>query len=116
MYPTNYEEILQIMSDRMSGENNPAWRGGHYIFYPPEFSKRLRLKIKDRDKHKCSLCENSLDILHVHHIDYNKCNNNFSNLITLCPTCHIRTNFNRMHWENRLKRLINIWYGNQQPS
>lgn len=34
----------------------------------------------------------------VHHIDYNKLNCNPNNLITLCKSCHMKTNFNREYW------------------
>jgi hypothetical protein len=36
----------------------------------------------------------------VHHIDYNKKNNNPINLISLCLDCHMKTNFERLDWEN----------------
>lgn len=34
----------------------------------------------------------------VHHIDYDKKNNNHNNLITLCSICHGKTNGNRKYW------------------
>ncbi|HDY67403.1 MAG TPA: HNH endonuclease [Candidatus Scalindua sp.] len=36
--------------------------------------------------------------LHIHHIDYNKQNNDFSNLISLCRSCHAQTNFSKDNW------------------
>lgn len=40
--------------------------------------------------HKCKICGWDEDerVLEVHHIDENRKNNNLSNLIILCPTCH----------------------------
>lgn len=40
--------------------------------------------------HKCKICGWNEDerVLEVHHIDENRKNNNLSNLIILCPTCH----------------------------
>ena len=32
------------------------------------------------------------------HIDYDKKNCNSDNLITLCRSCHRKTNFNRENW------------------
>lgn len=41
-------------------------------------------------EHKCSVCGWDKDerVLEVHHLDENRSNNNISNLIILCPTCH----------------------------
>jgi hypothetical protein len=56
--------------------------------------KAIRRIIRNRDNHTCQECgikENGR--LHaVHHIDYNKKNNNQNNLITLCIKCHTKTN------------------------
>ena len=35
----------------------------------------------------------------VHHIDYDKKNNDVDNLVTLCTPCHTKTNFNRDEWK-----------------
>lgn len=32
------------------------------------------------------------------HIDYNKHNLSPENLVTLCKSCHAKTNFNRNYW------------------
>lgn len=60
----------------------------HQIYkkYRP-ISLNLRKEIVQRDNHACTECE-SKQHLQVHHIDGNSHNNNFSNLITLCRTCH----------------------------
>ena len=36
--------------------------------------------------------------LHVHHINYNKFDNNEYNLITTCCKCNIRANAERNYW------------------
>ena len=36
----------------------------------------------------CSICSKSTTRLHVHHIDFNPTNNEESNLVTLCGSCH----------------------------
>jgi mannose-6-phosphate isomerase-like protein (cupin superfamily) len=61
------------------------------------FNKALKNRIKERDNYTCIMCE-SKDKLEVHHIDYDKTNNNENNLITLCEKCHNITNFNREFW------------------
>ena len=40
--------------------------------------------------HKCHICNWDKDerVLEVHHIDENRDNNDISNLVILCPTCH----------------------------
>jgi len=43
--------------------------------------------------------------LSVHHIDYNKYNLNPDNLITLCVSCHSKTNHNREKWINHFKNI-----------
>jgi 5-methylcytosine-specific restriction endonuclease McrA/mannose-6-phosphate isomerase-like protein (cupin superfamily) len=65
--------------------------------YARGFNRGLKDKIKKRDGNCCQLCGETED-LHVHHIDYNKKNNEEGNLITLCRKCHNITNFNREFW------------------
>jgi hypothetical protein len=85
------------------GEKNGAWQGGIYDNpYPLEFDNILKNKIRRRDDYRCQECNMSQDelgySLHVHHIDYNKSNNNKNNLISLCNSCHMQTNFDRDDW------------------
>ena len=85
-------------SIKMRGENNPAWRGGITERpYPYSFNKALKSEIIKRDGGKCYICGKNNDLV-VHHIDYNKDNCNPNNLITLCRSCHSKTNFNRGYW------------------
>lgn len=47
----------------------------------------------------CQVCFKSIkERRTIHHIDYNKKNNEGNNLILLCNSCHNRTNFNRKFW------------------
>lgn len=76
------------------GEQNPNWQGGKsFEIYPQEF-KRIKKFIYERDNYKCQFpeCTEIHDRLHVHHIDYDKQNNNPENLITLGTSCHSKTN------------------------
>ena len=86
-----------------SGEKNPNWRGGtSFEPYSHKFNKELKNNIKLRDGNKCMTCGSKPRqrfYLHVHHIDYDKQNYNPKNLITLCPVCHSKTNFNRNYWQ-----------------
>ena len=84
-------------------ENSPNWQGGlSFLPYSPEFNKELKHQILERDNYTCqnSNCEHLSERLDVHHIDYDKQNNNPENLTTLCKSCHIRTNYNREYWLN----------------
>ena len=82
----------------ISGKNNPMWKGGvSKIKYSWKFIKS-RNKIRKRDNYECQLCglkekdhylNNGKKVnLEVHHIDYNKQNDNEKNLITLCTLCN----------------------------
>ena len=44
--------------------------------------------------------------LQVHHIDYNKKNNNESNLISLCNGCHGKTDWGRNEWRAHFKNHL----------
>lgn len=86
-----------------NGKNNPAWNGGTaYEPYGKEFNDELKEKIRKRDNYICQLCgimQNGR--AHpIHHIDYNKKNNHEFNLITLCHSCHNKTNSHREYWKN----------------
>jgi hypothetical protein len=80
------------------GSNNPCWRGGHHKrSYPKEFNQKLKEWIKGRDDYACAICD-ATENLSIHHIDYNKHNNNATNLITTCISCNSKLNSNRyMH-------------------
>ena len=90
--------------DRMAkiGKKNPAWNGGiSFMPYPPEFNVILRESILVRDRFICRLCgikPEEKKELHPHHIDYDKENCYPDNLITLCHSCHSKTNHHRKEW------------------
>jgi len=82
-----------VFDDVHLGEHNWKWRGGVEQYYPPEFSERLKNKIRRRDNNKCRIChfsEITNRNLSVHHIDGNRYNNVIENLITLCEKCHVK--------------------------
>jgi len=83
----------------MKKEKNPAWKGGKsFEPYGFEFDEKLKKVIRQRDKFVCQICRKNGFC--VHHIDYNKKNNNPNNLITLCRICHGYTNYDREKWRN----------------
>lgn len=94
-------------SKRMKLNNNPNWQGGKsFEPYPLGWTKTYREQIRKRDGYKCQLCgcpeTECLRKLHVHHKDYQKDNLNPSNLVSLCNSCHIKTNYNRKKWKELL--------------
>ena len=78
--------------------------------YGAEFDDCLKEKVRFRDKYKCRLCscpqlENRRQ-LDVHHIDYNKRSSNIKNLVSLCISCHLKTNHNRKYWNKYFKERL----------
>lgn len=95
------EETRRKISCALAGENSPCWRGGASTTpYAPGFTKALKDAIRARDGFACFICGiGERGGRHViHHIDYNKNNHVLSNLVTLCPSCHSKTNHERQVW------------------
>lgn len=91
------EETRKKISETKIGDKNPNWNGGSsFEPYPLEFNERLKREIRERDNYTCLLCGEPG--IQVHHIDYDKENNNPSNLIALCNPCHGKTNTDRVKW------------------
>lgn len=92
-----------ISFNKTLGKNHWNWQGGKsFEPYVLGWNKTFKEQIRFRDKYKCQICGVSeaecLKTLAVHHIDYNKKNLNTNNLISLCFTCHAKTNRNRNYW------------------
>ncbi|MGA2434390.1 MAG: HNH endonuclease signature motif containing protein [Bryobacteraceae bacterium] len=85
--------------------------------YKKFYDLELRKKIFVEQQCKCGnfKCENKKTkiIYHLHHIDYNKKNNDRRNLIFLCNKCHSGTNNikNRIFWIDYYKDINNIFCG-----
>jgi hypothetical protein len=78
------------------------------------FNEKLKESIRKRDNYICQNCGMTEEehiivngqVLHVHHIDYNKDNCNANNLITVCINCNSRANVNRNYWQEIYTKLI----------
>ncbi len=97
------EKTRKIASEQKRGVKNPNWNNGSsFEPYSVEFTKALKQRIRERDKYICQECGFNEGLLkknlHIHHIDYNKKNNYPNNLISLCNSCHMQTNFKRNDW------------------
>ena len=91
------------------GKNHPNWQNGKsFELYGIEFNTQLKEQIRKRDNYRCQECRKHQNELYsrkskkyklnIHHIDYNKKNNNPNNLISLCRNCHTKTNHKRKEW------------------
>lgn len=88
-----------------SGKNSHMWLGGKSREpYPITFNNLLKKQIRERDK-CCKLCgtKQQTKPLDVHHIDYIKDNISKDNLISLCRSCHTKTNTDREYWMKKFK-------------
>lgn len=97
-------------------EKNPAWLGGlSFEPYTLEFNKYFKNKIRNRDNQICMLCsihrEKLSRALHIHHINYDKTLSIPQNCISLCNSCHVKTNLNRTHWTKFFQSLLSERYG-----
>lgn len=83
------------------GKEHFNWQGGKsFELYPVSWTKKFRELIRKRDNYVCQDCGLSQKYngqrLSIHHIDRNKKNISYENLISLCRKCHGKT-----HWENK---------------
>jgi len=97
----------------MTGDKCIHWQGGKsFEPYSKEFTNNLKERIRFRDGYKCQECgvpqKECIGRLHIHHIDYDKKNSNEDNLISLCRSCHTKTNFGRKEWTEHYKNSISI--------
>ena len=96
-------KLREAVQGTRDGDKNGNWKGGlSFLPYGSDFNLKLKEQIKKRDNYRCQFCGKGLEELNyltVHHIDYNKMNNNQENLITLCSGCNSRMNANREFWK-----------------
>ncbi len=97
---TPAQRLRQSIASRNSLKT--TWNGGSsFSPYSTDFTKILRDEIRMRDGYSCQLCgdigKNNVS-LSVHHIDYDKMNCDFENLVSLCSSCHPKTNVRREEW------------------
>ena len=107
------EETKNKIREKLSGEKSHFWQGGIWKDpYPGNWTDTLRDLIRKRDNYTCQECGGHQDdssgwnkVLDVHHIDYDKGNLDPKNLISLCRSCHAKTNYNRDDWVKRFAKI-----------
>lgn len=98
------EETKRKMSLSHLREKSYLWKGGiSFEPYSIDWTKTLKRAIRERDNYICQVCNQYG--CYIHHIDYDKKNCNSENLITLCNSCHTKTNHNREYWTNYFKQI-----------
>ena len=95
------EKTKKLMSEQRKWDKNARWRWWlSYEPYTTDWTTTLRRSIRERDHYTCQICwKPQWDIaLDVHHINYIKTDCNPENLVSLCKSCHTKTNNNRNYW------------------
>lgn len=103
------EEQKRKIGEAHKGEKSHLWKGGiSFLPYSVDWTRTLRRSIRERDHYTCQLCGKlqSDEAFSIHHIDYDKKNCDPHNLITVCHSCHSKTNFNIEYWKERFTKLI----------
>lgn len=81
----------------ITGSGNPNWIGGKsFDPYPSVFNEPFKRMIRERDNYACAICKRKGNV--VHHINYVKNDTVPENCITVCRSCHGKTNINRSYW------------------
>jgi len=101
-------------------EGNKPWNFNNYSAlepYGPIFNEKNKDKCRKFWLNYCQLCgvtqESIYGKLSIHHIDYNKKNNDFDNWIPLCRSCHSRTQVNRGYWVTFFQKKVALLHNNQ---
>ena len=99
------------------GKDSPAFKGGmNEVKYPRIFNMSLKNDIRRRDNFTCQYCNMSQEEhidkydmrLTIHHINYDKQDCEYNNLITLCLQCNINANQDRDYWFAYFTYILNI--------
>lgn len=105
------EESNRKRSESLRLNKHPNWQDGRsFEPYPLGWTKTYKEQIRFRDKYTCQICGCSETEcrrkLDIHHINYDKKNITPKNLISLCRSCHMKTNYNKQYWKKILKWAI----------
>ena len=112
--PMKRPEVIEKHQKSMinlMGKNHWNWKHGSSFEPYCEIwvDKDYKNSIKERDNNKCQnpYCRHKNDSnLMVHHVNYDKKCCHPWNLITICGSCHSRSNFNRNFWKKLYANII----------
>jgi hypothetical protein len=76
----------RMKSEFRTGEKHPKWNGGSRGFYKKFAEETMR---NSGNQKVCSECS-SENRIHIHHKDRDYKNNDISNLVYLCLSCHLK--------------------------
>lgn len=107
-------ELRKRLSDSHRGPKHWNWQGGISKYpYGSDFQALTKRFIRERDGNTCQSCGRTQRgrglAFQIHHIDFNKKNNNLENLVLLCLECHLTK-----HREHRKERAHEENYGPSQ--
>ena len=113
---THSKKTRKKMSATKQGIELKEWNGFTSCEpYDQKWTTEFKRAIRKRDNQVCMLCgihrEKLKEALHVHHIDYYKENTCKENCISLCLSCHGKTNTNREEWKLLFQSLLSKRYG-----
>ncbi|MCK4499896.1 hypothetical protein KAU11_05320, partial [Candidatus Babeliales bacterium] len=113
-----HPEKREEYSERFSGKDNPNYKDGKcHEGRGPGWDK-IRKAIRERDGH-CQMCgvleSTDGDGLDAHHVDGDKHNHAYRNLIALCNKCHSSLNNRELFdiWQRIFESMIDLKYGLQ---
>lgn len=91
-------KISASLMGKLKGDKNPNWRGGKNEYVG--FDEIIKELVREGSHRRCVVCgktekENSRK-LDVHHIDHNKQNGSYYNLIALCHSCHLKEGWGKI--------------------
>lgn len=105
------------MSENLIGENSLAWQGGKsfeeycVVWTDQEYQEY----VLNRDNNECQNpdCRKNCNHLSMnrHHINYDKEDCHYKNIITICRSCNSRANGNRKYWTEFYQNIMTEKYG-----
>jgi hypothetical protein len=120
------EETRKKISDSLKGErhpyfgkygkNHPAWRGGSsFLPYCEKFNEEFKERVRAFFGYRCVECGTPQNgrRLSVHHVNFNKmscCDDTVPLFVSLCHTCHTKTNGKREYSKQHFTEMIEQYY------
>lgn len=100
----------------MCGDNHPNWAGGKSLekYCAVWRDEDYKQDIRKRDDNKClnPYCSSkNPSKLNIHHINYNKKDCHFKNLITVCHGCNTKANYDRDWHQSWYQAILHNRYG-----